>query len=72
MNTGTNDEATKVASLLESMGCPVEKCSAMAAQLEKRADQLTKERGGTREEATLYLIELMSQGWAANPNLPQF
>jgi len=54
-----------LASLLVSMGCPQEKSDEMAAQLEKRARQLSEGTGRTYEEAMAHLLKLMKQGWAA-------
>jgi hypothetical protein len=50
---------------LKAMGCPSEKSSEMAAQLEKRAEQLARERQQSVDEALVYLLGLMKQGWAA-------
>lgn len=54
-----------LAQALQALGCPVEKCDEMAAQLEKRAGQLCVERGGTPDDALSHLIRLMAGGWAA-------
>ena len=51
--------------ILQQLGCPPEKCQEMAAQLEKRARQLSAERQQSFEEALAYLLGLMQQGWAA-------
>jgi hypothetical protein len=55
----------QLASLLTGMGCPSEKCKEMAAQLDKRAQQLAEQKGRTYEDALTHLLELMRQGWAA-------
>jgi hypothetical protein len=55
----------ELAALLVRMGCPGEKSAEMAAQLEKRAGQLSESTGRSREEALAHLLELMRQGWAA-------
>jgi uncharacterized Zn finger protein len=55
----------ELASLLVSMGCPPDKSDEMAAQLEKRARQLSERTGHTYEEAMAHLLKLMKQGWAA-------
>ena len=55
----------ELASLLVSMGCPQDKSDEMAAQLEKRAHQLSEQTGRTYEEAMAHLLKLMKQGWAA-------
>jgi hypothetical protein len=52
--------------VLERLGCPKEKCPAMAAQLEKRAKMDADRDGVTHEAALARLIGLMAQGWAAN------
>ena len=54
-----------LAALLVSLGCPAEKSREMAAQLDKRARQLSAEKGKTREEALAHLLNLMKQGWSA-------
>lgn len=51
--------------LLVSLGCPVERSAEMAAQLDKRAQQLAKAKGRGYEEALAHLLALMKQGWAA-------
>jgi hypothetical protein len=56
----------ELATALVRMGCPREKSSEMAAQLDKRARQLSEEKGRSYEEAMAHLLELMSKGWAAN------
>ena len=50
---------------LVSLGCPAEKSIEMAAQLDKRAHQISRAKGRTHEEALAHLINLMKQGWAA-------
>jgi len=50
---------------LVAMGCPPEKSSEMAAQLDKRARQLADEKDRSYEEAMTHLLQLMRQGWAA-------
>jgi hypothetical protein len=55
----------ELARLLATLGCPPEKTSEMAAQLDKRARQLAESKGRTYEEALAHLLELMRQGWAA-------
>lgn len=58
-------DASELVSVLEAIGCPANKCSEMAAQLDKRARQLAAEKGRTYDEALSHLLELMRQGWAA-------
>ena len=55
----------ELAALLVSLGCPAEKSPEMAAQLDKRARQLSDEKGKTYEEALAHLLSLMKHGWAA-------
>jgi hypothetical protein len=55
----------ELAALLVSLGCPAAKSAEMAAQLDKRAHQLSGEKGKTHEEALAHLLNLMKQGWAA-------
>ena len=54
-----------LAALLISMGCPKEKADLMALQLDKRAQQLSEQKGRYYEEALFHLLNLMKQGWAA-------
>jgi hypothetical protein len=55
----------EVAALLVKLGCPPEKSAEMAAQLEKRARQLSEQTGRSYEDAIAHLLDLMRQGWAA-------
>ena len=54
-----------LAQALIALGCPAEKAPEMAAQLDKRARQLSELKGRTYEEAMTHLIGLLRQGWAA-------
>ena len=56
---------TELAQVLVALGCPPEKSVEMAAQLDKRAQQLATEKGRTYEKALTHLLTLMKQGWAA-------
>ena len=58
-------DTSEIARLLVALGCPPEKSGAMAAQLDKRAQQLAVEKNRSYEEALAHLLKLMSQGWAA-------
>jgi len=58
-------EITELATVLIALGCPQEKSTEMAAQLDKRARQLSEEKNRTYEEAIEHLLKLMAQGWAA-------
>jgi hypothetical protein len=58
-------EISELAKLLVALGCPSEKSSEMAAQLDKRAKQLASEKNRTYDEALKHLLTLMKQGWAA-------
>jgi hypothetical protein len=55
----------QLAEALVALGCPAEKSTEMAAQLDKRARQLVEEKGQTYEQALGHLLSLMKQGWAA-------
>lgn len=55
----------ELAAVLVSMGCPESKSAEMAAQLQKRARQLSDQTGRSYEEAMAHLLKLMQQGWAA-------
>lgn len=56
----------ELAEVLVKLGCPRERSSEMAAQLDKRAQQLSEQKGRSYQEAMAHLLELMSKGWAAN------
>jgi hypothetical protein len=58
-------ELDQLAAALVALGCPVDKSREMAAQLDKRARQLSEQQGRTYEESLTHLFELMKQGWAA-------
>ena len=58
----------ELATALVRMGCPREKSVEMAAQLDKRARQLSEQKGRSYEDAMAHLLELMAKGWAANAN----
>jgi hypothetical protein len=62
-------EISELAKVLAALGCPVEKSGEMAAQLDKRARQLAKQKDRTYDEALQHLLSLMKQGWAAKKNL---
>jgi predicted transcriptional regulator len=51
--------------MLVALGCPRDKSAEMAAQLDKRAKQLAREKSRTYEDALAHLLGLMRQGWAA-------
>lgn len=55
----------QLAAVLATLGCPPEKSREMAAQLDKRATQLARQKGRTYEDALTHLLQLMRQGWAA-------
>jgi hypothetical protein len=55
----------ELAQLLVALGCPAEKSTEMAAQLDKRARQLAEQKNRSYEEALAHLLDLMRQGWAA-------
>ncbi len=63
-------ELSQLANVLTALGCPPEKSSEMAAQLDKRARQLSEEKNRSYEEALTHLLNLMRQGWAAQGNRP--
>lgn len=58
-------DLNQLAAALVSLGCPQEKSLEMAAQLDKRANQLAEQKGKTYNEAMTHLLTLMKQGWAA-------
>ena len=57
--------AAELASVLIALGCPQDKSTEMAAQLDKRARQLADQKHKSYEEAMAHLLTLMKQGWAA-------
>lgn len=65
MDAPTQEELTQLAILLKQFGCPESRIETMAAQLDKRARQLAKEKGKTYQEALVHLLGLMRKGWAA-------
>ncbi|HEU5123367.1 MAG TPA: hypothetical protein VFW05_04805 [Verrucomicrobiae bacterium] len=58
-------ELSQLAAALTALGCPPEKSTEMAAQLDKRARQLAAEKNQSYEAAMTHLLTLMRQGWAA-------
>jgi len=54
-----------LAAALAALGCPADKSTEMAEQLDKRARQLAEAKGRSYKEALAYLLNLMKQGWAA-------
>ena len=59
-------EILELSKVLAALGCPSEKSSEMAAQLDKRAKQLAAEKNRSYDEALKHLLTLMKQGWAAS------
>ena len=55
----------ELAPVLEALGCPPRKSLEMAAQLDKRAQQLADQKHRSYDEALRHLLSLMRQGWAA-------
>jgi hypothetical protein len=58
-------DLNQLAEALTALGCPSERSAEMAAQLDKRASQLSQSKGSTYEESMTHLLGLMKQGWAA-------
>ena len=58
-------DLAELATLLAALGCPQQKSAEMAAQLDKRAKQLAKEKHRSYEDALAHLLGLLRQGWAA-------
>lgn len=58
-------DPSQLATVLVSLGCPADKSTEMAAQLDKRARQLAEAKGRSYDDALAHLLELMRQGWAA-------
>ena len=55
----------QLSAILAQLGCPEEKVSEMASQLDKRAAQLSQAQGRSYEESLTHLLNLMKQGWSA-------
>jgi hypothetical protein len=62
-------QISELAKVLVAMGCPEEKSTEMAMQLDKRAKQLMELKGRSYDEAIRHLLALMRQGWAAKGKL---
>jgi hypothetical protein len=58
-------QISELAEALVALGCPAEKSTEMAMQLDKRAKQLMELKGRSYDEAIRHLLALMQQGWAA-------
>ena len=56
----------KITLLCTRLGAAPDQASTMAAQLLKRADQISVERGVTREAALAQLLEILVQGRQGN------
>jgi len=50
----------QLATCLQQAGCPAQKATEMAAQLDKRARQLAEQTGRTYEQALAHLLALFS------------
>ena len=61
----------ELAAVLARLGCPPDKTAEMAAQLDKRAHQLSEQEGRSYEDALAHLLGLMRQGWAARQDEPR-
>jgi CxxC motif-containing protein (DUF1111 family) len=55
-------EIPELAKALVALGCPAEKSSEMATQLDKRAQQLAAQKGRPYDDALNHLLALMRQG----------
>ena len=60
----------ELATVLVRLGCPEAKSLEMAAQLDKRARQLSGQQNRSYEDALSHLLKLMQQGWAAQQRGP--
>ena len=56
------DELAQLTGLCRKLGASPDQAETMAWQLIKRADQLVRDRGQTREEAMAYLLRLVVEG----------
>ena len=64
-SSGLTMTVEELATVLAAMGCPPDKSPVLAAQLDKRARQLSAQKGKTYEQSLTHLLTLMRQGWAA-------
>jgi hypothetical protein len=60
----TDGEMEMLVGLCTGLGAAADQARAMAAQLMKRADQHTVDRGIPREEAMRYLLQVVTKGRA--------
>ena len=58
------NEVEQLTAAFERLGASSAQATTMAAQLLKRAEQIARERGGTREAALARLLELAVKGRA--------
>ncbi len=58
-------DLSELAAVLVALGCPRDKSTVLASQLDKRARQLATQKGRSYDEALTHLLGLMRQGWAA-------
>ena len=65
MTSKNEAQLVSLAETLKQLGCPKEKATGMAEQLDKRARQMAKKQGRSHEEALAHLLNLMKAGWAA-------
>ena len=63
-----NANLDQLAAALVALGCPPEKSTELAAQLDKRARQLAEQKDRSYDAALAHLLTLMKQGWAAQSN----
>lgn len=63
-------ELLAVARLLEGWGCPPERSLEMGRQLLRRADQLARAKGRSKQEALNHLLRLFAQARAGRPPGP--
>lgn len=59
-------ESEQIAALCAQLGAAPEQAATMARQLLKRADQLSRERGITRETALAQLLQILVEGHQGN------
>jgi hypothetical protein len=55
----------EIAEVLRRLGCPAERCSAMASQLDRRARMDADRKKSSYDAELQRLIGLMAQGWAS-------
>lgn len=65
-----DDSIPAIESVLQSLGCPVDKSRVMASQLDKRARQLSDQKGKSYEQALQHLLSVVKSGVSGDTSPP--